>query len=66
MKYFVRFHGLRHPRDTGARMDGLGIAIRTGQYLRGYAYRFLEFYSPILTEATVRNAVLPARKPEIE
>lgn len=42
------------------------IAIRTGQYLRGYAYRFLEFCSPILTEATVRNAVLPAREPEIE
>ncbi len=41
------------------------IAIRTGQYLRGYAYRFLEFCSPILTEATVRNAVLPAREPEI-
>lgn len=42
------------------------IAIRTGQYLRGYAYRFLEFCSPILTEATVRNAVLPAKEPEIE
>lgn len=42
------------------------IAIRTGQYLRGYAYRFLEFCSPILTEDTVRYAVLPAREPEIE
>ncbi|CAG4882605.1 DNA-binding transcriptional activator of cysteine biosynthesis [Georgfuchsia toluolica] len=37
------------------------IAVRNGHYLRGYAYRFLEFCSPVLTEQTVRNALAPAR-----
>ena len=61
-------------RDKGLRLlecDGLDssnttrIAIRTGQYLRGYAYRFLEYCSPVLGEETVRNAVHPAREPDI-
>lgn len=38
------------------------IAVRRGHYLRGYAYRFLEYCSPVLTEQTVRSAVAPARE----
>lgn len=32
------------------------IALRRGRYLRGYAYKFIEFCAPDLTEATVRKA----------
>ncbi|MCA0404547.1 MAG: CysB family HTH-type transcriptional regulator [Proteobacteria bacterium] len=51
-------------RDTGlALLSGEGLfpqttshlAIRRGQFLRGYAYRFLEACSPTLTEAAVRR-----------
>jgi LysR family cys regulon transcriptional activator len=31
------------------------IALRRGRYLRGYAYRFIEFCAPDLTEASVRK-----------
>ena len=37
------------------------IAVRKGHYLRGYAFRFLEYCAPVLTEQTVRNAVAPDR-----
>jgi len=33
------------------------IGVRRGAYLRGYAYRFIEFCSPVLTEPVVRAAV---------
>ncbi|MBD5801628.1 HTH-type transcriptional regulator cbl [Azoarcus sp. Aa7] len=35
------------------------IAVRRGHYLRGFAYRFIEMCSPMLTEATVRSSVTP-------
>jgi LysR family cys regulon transcriptional activator len=35
------------------------IALRKGNYLRGYAYRFLELCAPSLTEAEVRSALRP-------
>ncbi len=38
------------------------IAVRRGAYLRSYAYRFMEFCQPALTEAAVRSAV--AREPD--
>ncbi|GAA5182154.1 CysB family HTH-type transcriptional regulator [Niveibacterium umoris] len=37
------------------------IAIRRGHYLRGYAYRFIEFCSPRLEEAVVRQSINPER-----
>jgi LysR family cys regulon transcriptional activator len=33
------------------------IAVRRGSYLRGYAYRFIEFCSPTLKEPVVRAAI---------
>ena len=42
------------------------IAVRKGHYLRGYAYRFLEYCAPILTEQTIRNAVAPDRDTDTE
>jgi LysR family cys regulon transcriptional activator len=33
------------------------IGVRRGQYLRGYAYRFIELCAPTLKEATVRAAL---------
>ena len=42
------------------------IAIRRGHYLRGYAYRFLEYCSPVLTEAAVRAAVAPTRDDAVD
>jgi LysR family transcriptional regulator, cys regulon transcriptional activator len=35
------------------------LAVREGQYLRGYAYRFIEFCSSALSEAAVRSALTP-------
>jgi LysR family cys regulon transcriptional activator len=35
------------------------IAVRRGHYLRGYAYRFIEYCQPSLDEAAVRLAVSP-------
>jgi LysR family transcriptional regulator, cys regulon transcriptional activator len=37
------------------------VAIRQGHYLRGYAYRFLEYCSPRLSEALVRPSINPDR-----
>lgn len=57
-------------KDSGLTLlDGAGIfpantthiAIRRGHYLRSYAYRFIEFCSEQLTEATVRAAASPPR-----
>lgn len=36
------------------------IALRRGRYLRGFAYRFIEFCSPELTEELVRAQAVPA------
>lgn len=33
------------------------IAVRRGTYLRGYAYRFVEYCSPVLSEAVVRSGI---------
>jgi LysR family transcriptional regulator, cys regulon transcriptional activator len=58
-------------RDAGLRLlnsahlfasNTTRIAVRKGHYLRGYAYRFLEYCAPVLTEQTVRNAVAPDRE----
>ena len=58
-------------RDTGLHLldsehlfasNTTRIAVRKGHYLRGYAYRFLEYCAPVLTEQTVRNAVAPMRE----
>ncbi|MBI2311178.1 MAG: CysB family HTH-type transcriptional regulator [Betaproteobacteria bacterium] len=38
------------------------IAVRRGQYLRGFAYRFIELCSPTLDETAVRSAVSPPRE----
>jgi len=38
------------------------ISVRRGHYLRGYAYRFIEFCLPSLTEAAIRSGV----KPEVD
>ena len=62
-------------RDAGLRLldsshlfaaNTTRIAVRKGHYLRGYAYRFLEYCSPVLTEQTVRNAVAPDRDSDAE
>jgi len=42
------------------------IALRRGRYLRGYAYRFIEFCSPPLTEAVVRAALAPPQTADID
>ncbi|HRO49404.1 MAG TPA: CysB family HTH-type transcriptional regulator [Hyphomicrobium sp.] len=39
------------------------IAVRRGAYLRGYAYRFIEYCSPALTEAVVRAKIEQAAEP---
>jgi LysR family cys regulon transcriptional activator len=53
-------------RDTGLRLietDHLfqentsRIAVRRGAYLRGYAYRFIEYCSPALTEQVVKAGI---------
>ncbi len=57
-------------RDAGLRLIGGGhlfgehtarIAVRRGQYLRGYAYRFVELCSSPLSESRVRDAASAAR-----
>ena len=42
------------------------ISIRRGHYLRGYAYRFIEFCLPSLTERAIRSSVNPAPDAEID
>jgi LysR family cys regulon transcriptional activator len=41
------------------------IAVRTGHYLRGFAYRFITLCSEALDEARVREAVSPNREAEL-
>ena len=41
------------------------IALRRGQYLRGFAYKFIELCSAALDENTVRAALHPARDPDL-
>lgn len=62
-------------KDTGLRLLNLDqavpinttrIAVRKGHYLRGIAYRFIEWCAPTLTEIVVRNAMAPPRGLEIE
>ncbi len=62
-------------RDTGLRLldsshlfalNTTRIAVRKGHYLRGFAYRFLEYCAPVLTEQTVRNAVAPGKEADID
>ena len=36
------------------------IAVRRGHYLRGFAYRFMELCSPVLSETAVRASVSPS------
>jgi LysR family cys regulon transcriptional activator len=54
-------------RDSGLRILDAGhlfesnttvIGVRRGVYLRNYAYRFIELCTPILTETTVKAAVM--------
>ena len=35
------------------------IALRKGDYLRGFAFRFIQLFSPELNEAAVRAALSP-------
>lgn len=41
------------------------IAVRRGQYLRGFPYKFIELCSASLDEATVREALNPGRDAEL-
>ena len=41
------------------------LAVRRGQYLRDYVYRFIELWAPDLTEAHVRAAVAPLRDSDV-
>jgi LysR family cys regulon transcriptional activator len=42
------------------------IAVRRGHYLRGYAYRFIEYCAPDLQEPLVKAAMAPGKDLEIE
>ena len=42
------------------------IAVRSGRYLRGYAYRFIGWCAPALTESAIRNATSPAKEMDLE
>jgi LysR family cys regulon transcriptional activator len=55
-----RDHGLKLlPAEHLFRANTTRIALRRGQFLRGYAYRFLRGCVPGLTEEAVRASVLP-------
>jgi LysR family cys regulon transcriptional activator len=58
-------------RDTGLNLldsshlfqkNTTNISVRRGHYLRGYAYRFIEFCLPSLSEGAIRSGV----KPEVD
>lgn len=55
--------GRLKPIDLGTQfpLNTTRIAVRTGHYLRGYGYRFIERCAPALDEASVRRAVNPQR-----
>ena len=40
------------------------IAVRRGHYLRGFAYAFIEYCSPELTETNVKPVITPSREAE--
>ncbi|MFT3735534.1 MAG: CysB family HTH-type transcriptional regulator [Rhodocyclaceae bacterium] len=40
------------------------IAVRRGHYLRGFAYAFIEYCSPELTESNVKPVITPGREAE--
>lgn len=42
------------------------IALRRGDYLRGFAYRFIELCEPTLSEVVVRSAIRPAKGDDFE
>jgi LysR family cys regulon transcriptional activator len=50
--------------DTGAQLplNTTRIAVRSGHYLRGFGYRFIEQCAARLDEATVRRALNPERE----
>lgn len=59
-------------RDSGLRLldarhlfevNTSQIAVRRGAYLRGYAYRFIEYCAPAATEQVVRARIEPAAEP---
>lgn len=59
-------------RDSGLRLldathlfevNTSQIAVRRGAYLRGYAYRFIEYCAPAVTEQVVRARIEPASEP---
>ena len=41
------------------------IALRHGQYLRNFAYRFIELCSPVLDEAVIRAGLAPVQAENI-
>lgn len=42
------------------------IALRRGDYLRGFAYRFIELCEPTLSEVVVRSAIRPSKGDDFE
>lgn len=42
------------------------IALRRGDYLRGFAYRFIELCEPSLSEVVVRSAIRPSKVDDFE
>ncbi len=62
-------------RDAGLRLlpaehlfanNTTRIAVRRGHYLRGFAYRFIEYCAPTLTETVVRASLAPPKEIGIE
>jgi LysR family transcriptional regulator, cys regulon transcriptional activator len=53
----VGLAALTAPREF--RTNTTLLAVREGQYLRGFAYRFIELCSATLSEAVVRSALAP-------
>jgi LysR family cys regulon transcriptional activator len=62
-------------RDTGLNLlnsshlfqkNTTNISVRRGHYLRGYAYRFIEFCLPLLNEAAIRSGVKPEADVELD
>ena len=60
MAFEARDHGLKLlPAEHLFSANTTHIALRRGQFLRGFAYRFLQECVPALTEKVVREAVVP-------
>ncbi len=57
-----RDHGLKALDSQGLFEENVTLlAVRQGHYLRGFAYRFIEFCQPGLDETEVKAAINPAR-----